>query len=327
MEFTNDSNYFNQTEVPECSLFPTDRVKCRALLYVKTGTASLSILGSVLTLGLVVLFKKYNEHSQRMIIHLSLATLVFGVTYVIQGIPSENNAICKVQASILQFSVWACLLWIMNIAFGIYFRVVYDINIQQYEKILTFLLWALPLITMALPFSENAYQPAGVWCWLRNDNGWRFGLWYCWRILSIVLFGYTMIHTEITIRRRRRGTYSTSITSLTAMESEIKTLRIYPILYFIVNIFPIINRIQNAAVQVHDQRGYTFTLLLLQTLFDPLFGVTLSLAYVLDGTTRSRLNKAGITDALRRWRSKPTDVSVYRVPEQAPHMKISVIKT
>jgi len=262
-----------------------------------------------------------------MILQLAIASFLLSIGYLMNGIATEANVVCKAQGFIVQFAIFVCLFWIMHITLEIYLRVVFDITIHRYVVAVSVLSWTAGAVLASLPFIQDMYGPAGAWCWLRNVVGWRFGLWYGWRILSVLVFLYMIIHTEVTLRRRRQGGFNTSVTSLAVMERDMRTLRWYPIIYFIVNVFPIVNRMHNAIEGTDEQTGYNFPLLLLQTIFDPVYGGALVLTYVLDGQTRQKLNKKDVVKAFRMWKSKPTNIREYDNHGAPANISISSIET
>lgn len=318
--FTNTSVRPQTSEIArQCFLFDGDTAKCEAVVNVKRVSAGLSIAGSLFTLFLIVLFKKYREPSQRMILHLALGSFCFGISFLIEDIVSEATWKCKFQAVLLSFFIWVCFFWIMCILFNLYFQLLFEFDFRRVEVIVTLVCWILPVVLAVLPFIDDVYAPAGVWCWIENDFKWRFGCWYIWRILFVIVFIVVMVHISYKLHTSR-GTRHSSAAAVSCFERDVQTLRIYPIIYFFLNLFPIINRIQNALEGDGVEDQYNFVLLLLQAIADPIFGVTIALSYtLLDSRTRQNLNRRSIFLAWHRWRQNDSQVQEYSGTNPTDH--------
>ena len=310
--FTNATAVLDGTkEKTECFLFDGDTTKCEVVQNLKRVAASLSIVGSLFTLGLIVLFKKYREPSQRMIAHLSTASIFLGVSYLMQDdIISEATWLCKFQGASLTLFIWVCFLWIMCMLFNLYFQLLFEFDFRKYEVAVTLVCWILPVMISAVPFIGDVYAPAGAWCWIENDFEWRFGFWYIWRILFVIVFVLVMVHISWKLHKSK-GIRHSSTYSMTSFEKDVHSLRIYPIVYFILNLFPIINRIHNAIEGNGVNGKYNFVLLFLQSFTDPLFGVTIAVVYAFDSRTRQHLNRKSITNAFHGWFQEESVVKEY----------------
>ena len=312
---TTEAFTYNTTAVPdgnnediECVLFDGDTTKCEVVQNLKRVSASLSIIGSLFMLGLIVLFKKYREPSQRMIAHLSTASIFLGVSYLIEDdIVSEATLQCKFQGASLTLFIWACFLWIMCMLFNLYFQLLFEFDFRKYEVAVTLVCWILPVMISAVPFIGDVYAPAGAWCWIENDFEWRFGIWYIWRILFVIVFVLVMVHIFWKLHKSK-GIRHSSTHEMTSFEKDVQVLRIYPIVYFILNLFPIINRMHNAIASDGENGKHNFVLLLLQSFTDPLFGVTIAVIYAFDNRTRQLFNRKSISRAFHGWFQKESVV-------------------
>lgn len=293
-----------------CKLFSGVTWKCDLVLSTKRTACSLSIAGSLFVLFLIVLFKKYRDPSQRMIANLSMSCVIFTIFMFVDGIVYENNTRCRIQGFLLNVSVWNDCLWILSIMTNMYLKVVFHVDITRYEKALTLFCWLFPWTVSSLPWIEDAYGPAGVWCWIKNVWKWRLGAWYWLRISSVLFIIATTIHITIIMYKLRRAGAST-VRMLDNIKDDIRTLRAYPVVYFFFNLFPIIDRIHNAVKNSPDQQGYIFALIVFQSICDPLFGAAISLTYVLDSRTRSRLTRKHFREALQRWRKDRASIKEY----------------
>ncbi|XP_045166198.2 cyclic AMP receptor-like protein A [Mercenaria mercenaria] len=304
---TNLTHTFANVSEHDCRLYPGEDVKCLTLKYSKLSSSMLSIAGSLLTLGIVVLFKKYKEFTQRMIANLSLASMLVGISYLLDEFEEHASPLCMLQGALMTFSIWSNMMWIVCIIANLYRRVIVGVDWRRKEILITVTCWTIPLIMMSLPFVGDMYGPAGVWCWIKNDVAWRFGIWYIWNILSIVVFFFVMVHIVYTLLKAVNEQRSDlGVLRVQTLHADIRILRMYPVVYFVVNIFPIIGRIQDALY------GYSFEVLLLQTLFGPLHGAAIALVFVLDRKTAKLLNVKDLRKAVGNWRKSKTQIQEYQ---------------
>lgn len=298
-----------------CHLFHGDATKCEVLVDVKRVTASLSIIGSLFTLGLIILFRKYREMSQRMIANLSLASLLIDIAILINDISTESTWVCRLQGAMLTLLIWAIFLWILCILFNLYLQLLFEFEIRKYEIPVTIFCWVFPMMLTGLPFIDDAYAPAGVWCWVKNDFKWRFVFWYIWRMLFIVVMIVVTAHMAWKLRKMR-GLRHSSTMSRSNFESDLKTLRLYPFVYFVLNLFPVASRLYSAIEGSDGDNQYNFVLLLLQVITDPIIGATVAVVYVLDSRTRKSLTLKNVRLAFQKWRTDDSQVQEYSGPPE-----------
>lgn len=281
--------------------------QCDWLKRCKKISASLSIIGCLSTIFIIWLYKKYTEFSQRMIIHLSIATLLQAIFYLLVDIEDKElrpTAICKAQGALLQFTSWVILLWITWVIFNLLWNVMWLKHLEKYEAQITLLCWGLPMVIAAIPFAYDAYAPAGAWCWYRNSFGWMFGTWYVWSMLSFVFIFISIVVITYKLRLSSKdviGTFDAeNVSRRKSIREAVRTLRIYPIAYFMVILFPTIHRIQNIIEGTPDDHNSRYALVLLHSLADPLDGAVITLVFVLDRRTRHVLKPKCIWEALKK---------------------------
>lgn len=278
--------------------------QCDWLKRCKKLAASLSITGCLSTVFIIWLFKKYTEFSQRMIIHLSIATLLQAIFYLLVDIELEATVICKIQGALLQFIAWVILLWIISIIFNLLSNVIWLQHLAKYEVRISIFCWGLPVVIAAVPFADDAYAPAGAWCWYKNDYWWILGTWYAWSMISFVFIFISTIIITYKLRARSKdvvGTYDADYMRRNeSIREAVRTLRLYPVAYFLVIIFPMIHRIQNIAEASSETNQDSFVTSLLHSLTDPLDGAVITLVFVMDRRTRNVLNFKSIREALKK---------------------------
>ena len=297
----------------DCRVFSGETWKCETAVSVKRIACSLSITGCLFTIFIIVVFKKYKETSQRMIANLSAAALMVAISALLEDIVYAVDTLCKLQGALLTMLWWNCCLWSMAIALNLYFKLVFHVDISKYEKSLTAFCWAFPLLPTGAACIGDVWAPAGVWCWMKNDWRWRFGDWGIYRITSILIFIFIMIHMTI-VMYRMRGRRLSFTNIQNSIKEDIRTLRIYPIIYVLVNTPPIVTRIQNAIIGI-EQEGHVFPLLLIHAICDPSFGAVIALVYVLDRRTRQMLTLTHCREAVQKMSLSSSVIKEYSLSE------------
>lgn len=292
---------FNNTDDIACLDLFDSVEQCQWLKRCKTIAASLSIIGCLLTIFIIWLYKKYTEFSQRMIIHLCIATLLRAIVYLLVDITLEATIICKIQGALFQFSSWVILLWILSIIFNLLWRVICLKFLEKYEVHTSLVCWGLPIVIAAVPFADDAYAPAGAWCWYKNSFGWMFGTWYVWSMMSFVFMFVSIIVITYKLCASSPdvvGTFGAGYNrTKESIREAVQTLRLYPIAYFLAILFPTIHRIQNVIAGSH--KG-SFVLVLLHSLTECIFGAVITLVFVMDRRTRQVLNWKSFWEALKK---------------------------
>jgi len=199
-------------------------------------------------------------------------------------LPSESDQLCDFQAWWTSFFDWAIAGWIVIMAFNLHQTVVRNKrDTTHLEKYYHMVVWIAATLFATLPFlgGTQVYGQAGAWCWIVNDQqAWRFTMWYG---PLIIMFVYVLT-MYIWIIRTLYAQKSSEFYQREA-EEEIRTkwqtsLRLsrYPLIFIILWIFPIINRIQN---WIADDDG-VFFLVLMHALCTSIQGTINSITYCID---------------------------------------------
>ncbi|XP_071160101.1 cyclic AMP receptor-like protein A isoform X1 [Mytilus edulis] len=287
----------NVTEL-ECTLFPDNPHQCDVVIAVRRTTGALSLVGCFFMIVVIWLFKKYTVFAQRLILYLSIAAFFVSIAYLMGGLVPDG-ATCHFQAWFLQFFDFSVLLWVACITFNLFMNVVRRTTTEKFEWLYHVFCWGVSLVLSLLPFINDHYGPAGAWCWIESDIGWRVGIYY--GPLFVILIGLVITYSYIVYSLYRKasswqGTYDPDTERQKQMlKEDIKPLTAYPFVYIAVSIFPLINRIQNAVAPDSP----VFALVVLQALSSPLQGAVNAVVYGLDRETFSRLTPSQLKMALR----------------------------
>lgn len=221
-----------------------------------------------------------------MVLWLSVSSALQSIAYIIP-FPKDNDHLCDFQAWFVSFTDWLIALWICIIAFNLYQSVVLQKrNVIMYEKYYHLIAWLLSITIATIPLlisGNEVYGPAGAWCWIvKEHQDWRVVTWYgpllIFFIYVIVMYLYIIItlsklNTNQIAFYHREG------------EDDIRnkwkaSLRLsrYPLIFIVLWVIPIINRIQN---WIMDDDGI-FTLVILHTICVSMQGTINSIVYCFD---------------------------------------------
>ena len=315
----------NSTNNTICSEFDTMPYVIVAL--ISSGTALISVFACTGVILLVVLFKKYYFFTQRMILYLSIAALLNSIAIALRlqrvayffDDKDSLLGLCIFTGFMDQTTAWSEVIAISCITFNLLLKAVFHKPTEKLEIPYFILIFILPVLFNWIPFIDKAYGRAGAWCWIRSRNreckriplGYysRFILWYVPAYVILVLLVLTYIFILYKVRKQRHlweGRYDPETKRRREQEQkEVQPLLWYPLIFLILNIFPLINRI-------YDSTGNPpiLALWILHAIFSPLKGGFIAVVYTLDKETRKRLNCTQIKAALC---GDKTSVSEYPV--------------
>lgn len=313
MEMVSGSGGPNTTESSngDCNAkFNTPVFVVVAILRAVSG--SVSFFASLFVIFLILYFKKYIIFTQRLILYLSIGSMLNGLSIALQGanyfpdiIASTRYCICA--GFFDQVTLWSVLLSICSITIDLYFNVVTKRQ-NRYEIFYIFLIFIVPLIFNWIPFINLTYGRAGPWCWIKKFNNdcttdvfgkvLFISLWYLPLFLFIagLVFVYIRIYFAIQkMKRSYQGTYNPKSRQLAKMmQKEFKPIIWFPIIFVVLNIFPIVNRLTDSMVEEPF-----VPLWFLDAILSPLQGALVSLVYALDPETRKRLKKCNLQSELK----------------------------
>ncbi len=309
-----------------CSPFDTPRYVAVALTSAATGLVSTVACAAVI--GIIVVFRKYYFHTQRIILYLNIAAFLNSFSNVLRvqriWYESDNEAlkgICIATAAFDNITAWCELIAIACITVDLFIKALFRKETYKLEKLYFFMIFIFPLTFNWIPFIHFAYGEAGAWCWIRSEdrdtcesftfgNYLRFVIWYIplYVILIVLIAIYVTIICRLRqIRNDYTGPYNTESEHLQhQMKKEIKPLLWYPVIYFILNIFPLINRIHDTFIDSDP----ILVLWILHAVFSPLQGGFIALAYTLDMETLKRLKCAELRAALMSREGKVREYSI-----------------
>ncbi len=310
-------NTTNNTDDSSCS--PFDTIEYVAVAVTSAGTGLISTIACAAVISLIVLYKKYYFHTQRIILYLSIAAFLNSLSIVLRlqriGYKSDSDLLkgfCVFTAAFDHITAWSELIAISCITVDLFIKAVFRKETYKLEKIYFFMTFIFPLTFNWVPFINLSYGEAGAWCWIRREDPdtckyfqfgdyLRFAIWYIplYLILIALIITYVLILYKLRqYRHTYDGAYDPDSERLQhQMRKEVKPLLWYPVIYVILNIFPLINRIYDAV-----ESDPSLPLWYLHAIFSPLQGGFIALAYTLDRETLKRLKCVDLRAAVvSRW--------------------------
>ena len=276
---------------------------------LSTASGFVSLLASCLVIALVILFKKWKFFTQRLVLYLAISVAFQSIATMIIVIDYNNETsdfylhFCQFSGFVFQNASWMVLNAVASIMVYVFVCAVFSKQTDRFEVLYLFFIFVFPLLINWIPFIDAAYGKAGVWCWIRSEdiscNRFLFGLilefilWYIplYLILTILLILYVIILVKIHCFDRHRWTgnykHSTDEQHQIKMRSrEIRSLLRYPLIYFLINLFPLSIRVYGA---FEDDTQKLLPVWILAAIFFPIQGGFIALAFTLDPDTRKRL--------------------------------------
>ena len=171
--------------------------------------------------------------------------------------------VCKMQAFIITYFLWVKLFFTMNLIFHL---LCLSVFIKNFKKLEFFMCFSQPF-PLTFKFLHDNYDIAGAWCWIRD---WKddcaskhylegiieqFALWYgplvVFLVISIVM---ALVIFSVLLWRMCRMFSSESHPLLDSnlqqrqkkMLRDLIPLLAYPIIFCLISVVPVINRVYNA---------------------------------------------------------------------------------
>ena len=321
MEFNSTSSFegdLNTTTEPEpCYqhyVFETTELKIQAALRSAVGLFSFVCCASVVII--IVLFKKYKFYAQRLILYLSIVTMVHAFSYVLTRVnyytPRPiDDPYCYFSGVLNHYTSFNGVLSIWCITLNLLTKTLCNRSTVKAEPIFVAVIFFLPASWMWVPIWLKAYGTAGAWCSIRSLNNdctpykyrtwFRFGLWYIPLYILMFVIMISLILAAFRISRSSRkwvGKWDPEIAVMQqTLKREILSLIWYPLIYLLLNTFSLVAQIYDAVNPMNPSA----VLIYLRIFTSPLRGAFIALAFGLDRETRSRLRPAQCRAACLEW--------------------------
>ena len=319
MELENDSVVGGNWSCHE--LYDTTEFKIQAALRSAVGLFSFVCCATVV--AIIVLFKKYKFYTQRLILYISVVTMIHAFSYILTRVnyytprPIEDRY-CYFGGLFNHYTAAMSVVSIWCITIDILAKVLCSRSTVKVEPIFVVVILFLPTLWLWVPVWLQGYGTVGAWCSIRSLNedctpyryrSWlRFGLWYIplYSLMLVILICMALVAIR-TARGSRKwvGKWDPElIEQRRVLKREIISLIWYPLIFLLLNTFSLIDQIYDA---VHPMKPSDW-LSYLRIFTSTLRGAFIALAYGLDKETRSRLRPAQCKAACFEWVSRKESV-------------------
>jgi hypothetical protein len=255
----------------------------------------LNLLGTLLIVSSIVLYRRYRIFESRLILFLSICAGLSTFAWLVPDVNEvEQPSLCAFQAVWQQFFDWSVIMWILVFAVNAFLVFVKNVQTAKFEFAYNALVWGVSSLFTVIPLFDpsSGYGDAGSFCWIRT-NAMRFGAFYIelFVIFLVVLVLYILVFKAVRDQARvakaigsAKGETETDVSRRMRTESKIKA---YVAVFIVMWLPAIINRVH----QLFADRP-EFWLVLLHSVSVPLQGAVNSIIYASteDGTMRMLRN-------------------------------------
>ena len=313
-----DYSHNSSTVHNDCVTYESSRYMKVAILTASLGL--ISTLASIAAIFVILVLKKYHTFMQRLVLYLCIAAVLHSAAAILQfcriAYKSHNQKVlnlCKAAGFISQTTDWSLNIAYVSMTFNMTLAVVFNTSSGSFEILYIAAIFLLPFTVNWIPFLQNSYGVAGAWCWIRdrdvsyvynttsdthmieNCTDHNLGiylqyiLWYVPHstMLFVILILYVLTVVKLICNKQHwEGLYQMESINNKELEKElVLPISVYTVVYFILNLFPLINRLHDS---IH---GPNYTLWVIHAVLSPIQGGLFSLLYTLDKDTRQKLTK------------------------------------
>ena len=256
----------------ECSDFLKDEKN--RILIAKSGTGLLTFSMCLIAVSIVLRMRLYKHFTYRLAMYQILSSLCLSVAEVsfitLRNYDDDTyqQKVCKTTAFLLEYFLWIKLLFTLCLVFHLFSLAVCLKNFQKLE--IGYVLFSIlfPLLYTWIPFIHNSFGIAGAWCWIRD---WKddcanekyhegiieqFVLWYGPLFISLTL-SVVAVFIILIVLAQRAYAHKKNPENECLIENhernqnkkaikELLPLLTYPVLFYILALFPLINRVYSA---------------------------------------------------------------------------------
>ena len=290
----------NEVLTNNCNVSFSNEQKTHLLIAIMSSGAVSTVMCSIAVL-LVMCLKLYKYFVYRLALYQVVSCLFFSVAEALQMIninyveDTYHINACRATAFLVTYTVWVKLLLTLCLVFHIFCLAVCLKNLKNLEIAYILVSVLFPCLIVWIPFIHNFYDLAGAWCWIRDWNNdcpsekeivgiiEQFTLWYGPLFVSLTLCLIAVIIIIIILIWKAYLSYKIKSEqplllkeypnkTLVALK-ELLPLLAYPIIFFVLALFPIIDRVYGA-ISPHG----SYSLLLAHALTEASWGTFSALA-------------------------------------------------
>ena len=316
----------NTSQIANCSLFDHRQF----VIAIAITSGSVSFTACLSAIFIIILFKKWQTFGQRLILYLMISTTLLSLGIVLRVAFSGDvvnttiRGFCAFAGFAGQVTAWMVINTTTAITIYVFLGIVCNKLTEKYEILYILFIFVLPLVFNWIPFINNIYGHAGLWCWIRSvdvnscerlvfGQALQLGLYYVPVYIILVLWFllYIIIFCKLRGKSKRWKGIANDMDEhrYKILKSETFYLLVYPIIDFILSTPLLIARILGWADPVHPVPA---ALLYIAIISVSLQGAATALAFMLESNTRQRLRWSHIRAAFKNYNSKK-GISEYEV--------------
>ena len=267
---------------------------------------SVSLFFCLIIYLIAILFQKYSQTTQRLILYLTISVSLSAIANILHGARrgslADNSQYCVTAAFIDQVTSWMVLMAMCCLTFDLFLKVVFlKFDTTRLEPLYCLIIFAVPFTFNWIPFINHAYGPSGEVCWIRLvklDDCTKIDYYYLslrlilyWIPFAIILLAVSVAYfITLIISRRRLRAYSGNYnpaenTTKQLLYREVRWYLLYPLLLFICFTGTLLSRIY----EVIDIDDAVFGLRVVHILSVTLQGVGIAIVFALDYDTRGQI--------------------------------------
>ena len=266
----------SSVECDNNSTFSKDQVN--ALLLSLSCSGGVSMIFSAFTLVFAFCRKVYKNFYYRLAIYqvvssfcLSVVTYLLLVSYNHSQEGLYHVESCKIMGFLLQYVLWVKLMLINFFTFYFFSYAIFLHDLRRFEGLCVLLSFFLPACICWIPFIHDSYGISGAWCWIRTWKdecatqkyfegiAYQFGLWYgplflCLTVNTILAILVLAVFSKRWLAKKENLKTYSQIAGGSKLQNkkalnQLLPLLAYPIIFYILTLFPLFNRIHGAIKQ------------------------------------------------------------------------------
>mmetsp|Transcript_42502 Transcript_42502/g.104185 ORF Transcript_42502/g.104185 Transcript_42502/m.104185 type:complete len:314 (-) Transcript_42502:192-1133(-) len=249
-------------------------------------SASLSLVASSSIVICYIVFPDLRKFAFKLVLFLSIADILSCVPgFIPIDYDNLNCPACLIQAWFYSIFQVASVFWTACITHCLWRAIQFhDLDVQRFERYYHFIAWGIPTFLTILPQMDNAYGPAGAWCWIvRRKDYWRYITFYVplWLVFGFNLTLYTRLIIKLRKMFQMAGAHEQDRKDVTLFWR----LGLYPVILIVCWSAASINRIHDS---INPNSPITW-LTAIQITMSQATGVFNCLAYGLNANVREKL--------------------------------------
>ncbi len=315
-----------------CTLYYYNKDIIRTVILNQTISA-IAVLATLFAIFIIIIFKKWQCFSQRLIIYLIVTTMLVSlaralerVDYLSSTYTDAHRGFCTFIGYVTLNVTWMFFFSVAFITLYLLLTVVSNWHMERYERVYVFFIFVFPWTFTWIPLVKHAYGRAGAWCWIRSIDvdtckPIAFG-----RVIQLVIFyipitlvvlfevvAYLVILCKLhSLRKRWKTSISNTPEETTTnklLRNELYSLFAYPIIH-IASLIPLV------AMLIYEWVTSTPSLVLwyLVAISIPTQGILFTLILTLNADTRRRLRWSHFHSAIKNYKTSKV-VSEYKEGE------------